>query len=242
MRPARAVLTACSRYRTRRLLIHTRHAPLSTRSPQGRALNSSLALDSYPPEHPSATPDAHLQKHSAVLQPTKDTRSSTTPLEQYQRLLESGTLRGDDHQTRIICKLQDLHDKLLHYSPPPISSPAPFTSIVSQTNIRRIFPHVPPDYKTPIPRAGHTVGTTLFRSQRPLPVRRRRDRQDDAHGHLLPGSSLHHHAQTSRPFPRLYDRRPQAAARCQDCYGLSRWRPNSSGSERPCSRSQRIML
>lgn len=190
MRPARTVLTACSRYKTRRLLVQTQHARLSTRSPQGRALNSSLALDSYPPEQSS---DSHSQKHSVVLQPIKDPRPSTTPLEQYHRLLDSGALRGDNHQIRIIRKLQDLHDRLLHYSPPTISSPAPFTSIVSQANIRRVFPHVPPVYKTPISRAGHTVDTALLRPQRSIPVRRRRYRQDDAHGHLLPDSSHHDH-------------------------------------------------
>ena len=171
MRPARTVLAACSRYRTRRLLVQIQHAPLSTRSPQGRALNSSLALDSYPPEHSSAAPDAHSHKHSAVLQSIKDPRPSTTPLEQYHRLLDSGALRGDDHQIRIIRKLQDLHDRLLHYSPPPIYTPAPFTSIVSQANIPWISPHVPLVHKTPISRAGHTVGSAPLGPQRSLPVR-----------------------------------------------------------------------
>ena len=134
MRAARTVLSACAQYRTRRLLIQWfQRAPVSTRSSQGRALNSSLAVDSYPPEHPAASPEANIQ-------PIKDPLPSITPIEQYHKLLESGVLHGDGHQIRIIRKLQDLHDKLLHYTPPPISSPAPLTSFVSRTDIRWIHP------------------------------------------------------------------------------------------------------
>ena len=46
--------------------------------------------------------------------------TEATPLHEYQNLLESGVLRGDDHQTRIIQQLQDLHDKLVDYNPPKI--------------------------------------------------------------------------------------------------------------------------
>lgn len=53
-----------------------------------------------------------------------------TPLEQYHRLVDSGTLRADDHQTRIIGKLQRLHDDLLHYQPPPVPGAAPSLSLV----------------------------------------------------------------------------------------------------------------
>lgn len=44
----------------------------------------------------------------------------STPLTQYQKLIDSGALQGDDHQTRIIQKLQDLHDQLVSYEPPQI--------------------------------------------------------------------------------------------------------------------------
>ncbi|KAJ6539659.1 AFG1-like ATPase [Mycena capillaripes] len=50
---------------------------------------------------------------------------SNEPLPQYRKLVRSGALRGDDHQTRIIQKLQDLHDKLVDYDPPRIPQPAP---------------------------------------------------------------------------------------------------------------------
>lgn len=48
--------------------------------------------------------------------------SSSTPLEQYFKLVDSGTLKPDDHQTRIVQKLQRLHDEVLTYDPPAISS------------------------------------------------------------------------------------------------------------------------
>ena len=35
-------------------------------------------------------------------------------------MIDSGTLQGDDHQTRIIQKLQDLHDQLISYKPPQV--------------------------------------------------------------------------------------------------------------------------
>lgn len=56
---------------------------------------------------------------------------STTPLGEYHKLIETGILRGDDHQTRIIQKLQDLHDKLIDYDPPKIPSPPQSNSLVS---------------------------------------------------------------------------------------------------------------
>jgi len=40
-------------------------------------------------------------------------------------------LRGDDHQTRIIQKLQDLHDELVNYDPPVIPYPSSENSLVS---------------------------------------------------------------------------------------------------------------
>ncbi|KAJ7094456.1 ATPase [Mycena belliarum] len=48
----------------------------------------------------------------------------------YRNLVQSGALRGDAHQTRIIQKLQDLHDKLVGYDPPRIAQrgPASFLS------------------------------------------------------------------------------------------------------------------
>ncbi|KAI0321977.1 AFG1-like ATPase [Amylostereum chailletii] len=47
-----------------------------------------------------------------------------TPMHEYEKLVERGALRADEHQTRIIQKLEDLHDALKTYSPlPPSDSP-----------------------------------------------------------------------------------------------------------------------
>jgi protein AFG1 len=53
-----------------------------------------------------------------------------TPLLRYQELLETGVLHGDDHQTRIISKLQALHDELAGYHPPKVPDPPKPSGIV----------------------------------------------------------------------------------------------------------------
>ena len=45
-------------------------------------------------------------------------RGQSTPMQEYQKLVQAGALRSDDHQTRIIQKLQTLHDALAVYDPP----------------------------------------------------------------------------------------------------------------------------
>ncbi|KAK1231154.1 ATPase [Marasmius sp. AFHP31] len=65
----------------------------------------------------------------------------------YHNLINSGTLRGDQHQTRIIQKLQDLHDQLLDYTPPSIPEDSP-SSLFS-----RIFQSTTPTPTSPPPDA-----------------------------------------------------------------------------------------
>ncbi|KIK04720.1 hypothetical protein K443DRAFT_675736 [Laccaria amethystina LaAM-08-1] len=112
---------------------------LAVTRPCGRSHSSSLAVEpgfgqnlehlfKQPSTPSNNTPDQN---------PSED--DLLTPLRQYQKLIDTGVLRGDDHQTRIIQKLQDLHDKLLHYDPPHIPRPSHNTSLVS-----RIFSRDPP--------------------------------------------------------------------------------------------------
>ncbi|OJT05366.1 Lactation elevated protein 1 [Trametes pubescens] len=61
-----------------------------------------------------------------------------SPLEQYYKLVESGTLRGDDHQERIIGKLQRLHDDLLHYEPHNIAHTPASNSLISRLFTRQL--------------------------------------------------------------------------------------------------------
>lgn len=92
---------------------------------RGSSPNSSLAVNSGLNNNienilsngPANTPSSNPPEKNPSL-------DHLTPLRQYQKLIYSGVLRGDDHQTRIIQKLQDLHDELINYDPPMI----PFSS------------------------------------------------------------------------------------------------------------------
>lgn len=55
-----------------------------------------------------------------------------TPLFRYQELLETGVLRGDEHQTRIIQKLEGLHNKLVTYTPPKVPDPPKPSGLLSR--------------------------------------------------------------------------------------------------------------
>jgi protein AFG1 len=65
--------------------------------------------------------------------------SESTPLQRYYKLVEAKTLRGDDHQTRIIQKLQDLHERLKDYDPPKIPDPSTSNSLVSAVSCMKSF-------------------------------------------------------------------------------------------------------
>ncbi|KAF9077018.1 ATPase [Rhodocollybia butyracea] len=69
-----------------------------------------------------------------------------TPLDHYQHLVETDSLRGDEHQTRIIQKLQDLHDTLLDYIPPSIPEASASNSLLSRIFSRNEpIPTSPPE-------------------------------------------------------------------------------------------------
>ncbi|KAG6817884.1 hypothetical protein H0H87_001716 [Tephrocybe sp. NHM501043] len=78
--------------------------------------------------------------------PQQPTTEDVTPMGEYQQLIASGVLRGDEHQTRIIQKLQDLHDKLINYNPPRIPEISQSNSILSRLFTREVqIPSSPPD-------------------------------------------------------------------------------------------------
>ncbi|KAF8165583.1 AFG1-like ATPase-domain-containing protein [Crassisporium funariophilum] len=126
----------------------TSSAPRPSR-PRGRALNSSLAVDSglhpnlenfFPGRSENSTPSNHTPNRN----PVQD--DILTPLRQYQKLIDTGVLRGDDHQTRIIQKLQDLHDQLLTYKPPVIPELVSTNSLLSRLFYRETpIPTSPPN-------------------------------------------------------------------------------------------------
>ncbi|KAA1473449.1 AFG1-like ATPase [Dentipellis sp. KUC8613] len=80
-----------------------------------------------------------------------DDRSHSSPMQEYQKLVEKGTLRPDPHQTRIVQKLEDLHDVLRTYSKPPFPSGTPSTpSLLSRLFSRSPEPTEPAPSSTPL--------------------------------------------------------------------------------------------
>jgi protein AFG1 len=140
----RSLISACLSPRrlplsiSRRACISSISAPSSAHlyfKPRGSSPNSSLAVNSSLNNNienilsngPANTPSSN----SPEKRPSQDGTDHLTPLRQYQKLISSGVLRGDDHQTRIIQKLQDLHDELLNYDPPMIPYSSSENSLVS---------------------------------------------------------------------------------------------------------------
>ncbi|KDR84006.1 hypothetical protein GALMADRAFT_236577 [Galerina marginata CBS 339.88] len=119
--------------------------------PRGRALNSSLAIDSG--HHPNLIEQGFFPGRPTNTTPSNHTPNPDsfhnvipTPLTQYQKLIDSGVLRGDEHQTRIIQKLQDLHDKLLDYNPLQIPDESSSNSLLSRLFSREsAIPTSPPE-------------------------------------------------------------------------------------------------
>ncbi|CAL1700466.1 unnamed protein product [Somion occarium] len=149
-----------------------------------KRLNSSLALEHSPGSaEPRSDASLLVDKHTNG-NPRVPLAPSSTPLEQYFKLVESGTLKPDDHQTRIVQKLQRLHDELVTYKPPAIP---PSASSSSPTLISRLFSRgpthaisVPPEQ---VPQGlylygdvgtGKTMLMDLFYNTLPSHVKRKR--------------------------------------------------------------------
>ncbi|KAJ7780930.1 AFG1-like ATPase-domain-containing protein [Mycena metata] len=161
MKPWRSLVAA------RRLSL--RPGPLVSLSPR-RRLQSSVAHAVESSSRQAAPPSG----------PRAAGEDLNEPLPQYRKLVRGGTLRGDDHQTRIIQKLQDLHDNLVSYDPPRIPQPAA-PSLFSRLLGRPAEPTVapPPD----VPKGlylygdvgtGKTMLMDLFYSTLPPRIKRKR--------------------------------------------------------------------
>jgi hypothetical protein len=102
---------------------------LTTVLAYNRLYNSSLAST------PTSSADADS---SVIAQRLPSDTSQSTPIHEYDKLVEAGKLRSDDYQTQIIQKLQALHDALALYDPPPSAGP-PSLVRISPLLFRHIF-------------------------------------------------------------------------------------------------------
>ncbi|GLB34067.1 putative AFG1-like ATPase [Lyophyllum shimeji] len=112
-----------------------------------RRFNSSLTVESNSGarnvEHTIfSTPSSNTSNH----QPSPTRIRTTTPMREYRKLVETGVLRGDEHQTRIVQKLEDLHDRLMDYNPPAIPVTTQSSSLLSRLFGReQQLPSSPPE-------------------------------------------------------------------------------------------------
>jgi peroxisome-assembly ATPase len=113
------------------------HHYLNSRPNSSLAVNSGLNNIENILSNGSANAPSNLQDRKHCFPFSRCTLShlctsdALTPLRQYQKLIDSGVLRGDHNQTQIIQKLQDLHDELANYDPPMIPYPSSENSLVS---------------------------------------------------------------------------------------------------------------
>ncbi|KAK7470375.1 ATPase [Stygiomarasmius scandens] len=160
----------------------TKHSTIRPFSPStsAKAYNSSLAAQSTTASVASilSTAQSITSLHSDSSAPSKH---HVKPLHHYHGLIESGTLRGDEHQTRIIQKLQDLHDRLIDYVPPPISDNTPSESLFSRLFSKaETEPAGPPEgapkglYLYGDVGTGKTMLMDLFYSTLPPHIKRKR--------------------------------------------------------------------
>lgn len=103
---------------------HSFRHPAVILSTLPRFRSSTLAVPTHVVEV-----DSHTTSTTTAPSPPRPTlaalRTAQGPLVRYDSLVEAGTLLNDDFQRVIVSKLQDLHDELEGYYPPPIPEEVP---------------------------------------------------------------------------------------------------------------------
>ncbi|EGO02011.1 hypothetical protein SERLA73DRAFT_177700 [Serpula lacrymans var. lacrymans S7.3] len=159
----------------RKRFISTSTPRLSAKT-QGKAFNSSLAVDAS-----NLAESSILNRSEATNVLTAAQKGALSPMQQYEKLVQTETLRVDDHQTRIIGKLQRLHDQIMTYAPPLIPDTASQGSIISRLFSRGSTPTpIPPEQ---VPKGlylygdvgtGKTMLMDLFYQTLPVSLKRKR--------------------------------------------------------------------
>ncbi|KAH9833706.1 AFG1-like ATPase-domain-containing protein [Rhodofomes roseus] len=122
---------------TRHRLTALPHRRLAVRSIVNRSiahrrrLNSSLAADRTTERQGLSDREAAIL-HAKYAPQSQSEQATSSPLARYHKLVDSGVLRYDEHQERIIGKLQKLHDEVANYHPPPVPHEPPRPSLFSR--------------------------------------------------------------------------------------------------------------
>jgi hypothetical protein len=126
-----------------RRLVSTQLSSHDTRIPAGpqRIIPPTAASPAYPIRlaDSSAPRDKGELNYDYYTPMSQCQIEKESPLQQYQSMVDQGTLRKDDHQTRIIGKLEHLYEQVLSYTPPPLplaSAAAPQGSFVRAVFLR----------------------------------------------------------------------------------------------------------
>jgi protein AFG1 len=143
-----------------------------------KAFNSSLATASSSSSRLDHPPINQADSGHSGTFPSKESRS---PIEHYQHLIDTKVLRGDEHQTRIIHILQDLHNSLAQYNPPHIPQQSSSNSLLSRFFTKDApLPTKPPEdapkglYLHGDVGTGKTMLMDLFYNTLPPSVKRKR--------------------------------------------------------------------
>lgn len=167
----------------------------------GKAFNSSLAVESIARSDPAEFATINQFETSQMFP------EPISPIKQHEKLVQSGVLRSDDHQIRIVGKLQRFWEQVLKYNPPPIPDARTSDSLVIFFHfLSGPLTHLLLDISFVFSRTSSTRNGACIGTKRSLPLWRRWHRKDNAYGPLLPNTAPFYHTQASCALPRFHDR------------------------------------